>query len=61
MEDRKSRGGCYVLAVIVGAIGGGLFVALATDAIPKMVSQIGEHVPDIMARIEESGFDLPAT
>ena len=35
----------YVLAAAMGAIGGGLFVALATKAIPNM-----------MARVRENGF-----
>ena len=43
----------YVLAAAIGAIGGGLFVALATKAIPNMMSQMMQN---LMARMEENGF-----
>jgi hypothetical protein len=43
----------YALAAAVGAIGGGLFVALATKAIPNMMSQMMQNM---MARMGENGF-----
>ena len=43
----------YVLAAAIGAIGGGLFVALATKAIPNMMSQMMQNV---IARMEEGEF-----
>lgn len=36
IDQRKN----YAVAILLGAIGGGLFVALATRAIPKMMAQI---------------------
>jgi outer membrane lipoprotein SlyB len=42
MGDTHSRGRGYVLTALLGAIGGGLVVALVTRAIPKMMSQMGE-------------------
>ena len=43
----------YVLAAAMGAIGGGLFVALATKAIPNMMSKMMQNM---MARMGENGF-----
>ena len=53
----SSRG--YVLAAVLGAIGGGLVVALATKAIPKVMSHLmqnmGAHMQGMMAQMRESG------
>ncbi len=48
----RSIGG-YVLAAAMGAIGGGLFVALTTKAIPNMMSQMMQNM---MACMRENGF-----
>ena len=46
----------YVLAVILGALGGGLLVALATRAIPKMMSQMmSGQMRKMMAQMKEGG------
>jgi hypothetical protein len=43
----------YVLAAVIGAIGGGLVVALATDAIPRMISKMMQNMK---AHTGEGGF-----
>ena len=43
----------YVLEAVMGAIGGGLVVALATEAIPRMMSQM---MRDMMAHMGEGEF-----
>ena len=43
----------YVLAAAIGAIGGGLFVASATKAIPNMMSQMMQNM---MANMGEGEF-----
>jgi len=40
MTSVFSRGKWYFLTAILGAIGGGIIVAVATRAIPKMMSQM---------------------
>lgn len=57
MPDTRSRTRGYVLAAVLGAIGGGVVVALATDAIPRMMSRF---MQTMMARMEEGGFDPSA-
>jgi hypothetical protein len=48
----------YVVAILLGAIGGGLFVALATKAIPKMMTQMmSEMMQNMMSHMSESGCD----
>ena len=44
----------YALAVILGAIGGGLLVAIATKAIPKMMSGMMQNM---MMQMGENGFN----
>jgi hypothetical protein len=44
----------YILAVLVGAIGGGFVVALATKAIPKMMSKMMQNM---MSNMREGGCD----
>jgi len=52
MPDTDSHSRGYLLAAVLGALGGGLVVAVSTKAIPKMVSAIMRNV---MARMRESG------
>jgi hypothetical protein len=48
----------YLVAALVGAIGGGFVVALATRAIPKMMSQKMEgRMQRLMSQMEEGGCD----
>jgi hypothetical protein len=49
-SDRKK----YILAASLGAVGGGLFVALATRAIPRMMSGM---MRNMMAQMGEVGCD----
>lgn len=52
--DRKK----YLLAASLGAVGGGLFVALATRAIPRMMSQMmSGMMRNMMAQMGEAGCD----
>ena len=44
----------YVLAAAMGAVVGGLAVALATKAIPKIGSQMMQN---IMVQMREAGFN----
>jgi hypothetical protein len=52
MRNTSSRNKGYVLAALLGAIGGGLIVALATRAIPKMMSGMMQNM---MAQMGEDG------
>ena len=48
----------YVLVAILGAIGGGLFVAIATKAIPKIMSQIMfGMMQNMMGQMRKSGVN----
>lgn len=52
--DRKK----YILASSLGAVGGGLFVALATRAIPRMMSQMmSAMMRNMLAQMGEAGCD----
>lgn len=52
--DRKK----YLLAASLGALGGGIFVALATRAIPRMMSQImSGMMRNMMSQMGEAGCD----
>ena len=44
----------YVLAAVLGAIGGGIVVALATKAVPRMMSGM---MRNMMAQMGEDGCD----
>jgi hypothetical protein len=46
MDKTGSHKGGYVLAAVLGAIGGGVLVTLGTNAIPRMMQ-------NMMARMEE--------
>ena len=48
----------YAAAFLLGAVGGGLFVTLATRAIPEMMSQMTSGMMrNMMSRMSESGCD----
>ncbi len=54
MQNLGSQHRSYLLAGALGAIGGGLAVALATRAIPRLVSQImSGMMPAVMAQMGE--------
>jgi hypothetical protein len=56
MEKPGARLDGYILAGFLGALGGGLIVAIATRAIPKLISGImGGMMQKMMARMKESG------
>jgi len=58
MDSADSRTRGYVLAALLGAIGGGLVVLLATRAIPKMMSQMmSGQMSKMMARMKEGGCE----
>ncbi len=55
MDARSQRTG-YAVALLLGALGGGLFVALATRAVPKMMSRMmAGMMQNMMAHMKESG------
>jgi hypothetical protein len=61
MENRGSRARGYLLVGFLGAVGGGIAVALATKAVPRMLSQImsrmmSEMTQRMMARMQEAGI-----
>jgi hypothetical protein len=54
MNDTHSPTRGFALAVLLGAIGGGLFVAIATKAIPKMMPRMMENM---MVQMKRNGFN----
>jgi len=54
MNDIGSKSRNYMLAVAVGALGGGLLVAWAANAMPKMMSRMMQNM---MTRMREEGCD----
>jgi hypothetical protein len=52
MRDVTPNRRGYVVAAAAGAIAGGLFVALVTKAMPKMMSAIMQNM---MARMRDAG------
>ena len=54
MLNTDSHAKEYILAAILGAMGGGLVVALATQAVPKMMAA---RMQTMMAQMRESGCD----
>jgi hypothetical protein len=58
MHSRRSRKRGYLLAALLGAVGGGAVVAIATDAIPRMMSQMmSGMMQNMMAQMGEGEFD----
>ena len=58
MASTGSHGKGYALAAAMGAIAGGLAVALATRAIPKIGAQM---MQTMMAQMREAGFNPAET
>jgi hypothetical protein len=54
MYNKGSSTKRYMIVAILSAIGGGLFVAFVTKAIPKMMS---EMMPNMMRQMRKSGFN----
>jgi len=55
--DQKKN---YAFAFLFGAIGGGLFVTLATKAVPKMMTQMmSGMMQNMFSQMNEGGCDLP--
>lgn len=58
MDNTYPHNRGYLLAAVLSAIGGGLIVAVATRAIPKMMSQMMPRMmQNMVARMEgEDGY-----
>ena len=54
MSETDTNRRSYILTALVGAIGGGLVVALASRAIPKMMSKMMQNM---MSNMREGGCD----
>ena len=58
MNTKSDQTKGYTVAFLLGAIGGGLFVTLATKAIPRMMSQMmSGMMRNMMAGMRENGCD----
>ena len=58
MERKENPVKGYVLAAGLGALGGGLFLALVTNAIPKMMSKMmSGMMQDMMTQMGADGCD----
>jgi len=58
MEKTESHRRNYILATLLGALGGGMVVALASRAIPKMMSEMmSGMMRNMMSQMAESGCD----
>jgi hypothetical protein len=54
MNNTRSSTKGYALALVLGAIGGGLVVAIATRAVPKMMSGMMQNM---MMQMQKNGFN----
>ncbi len=54
MNNTRSSTMGYALAVLLGAIGGGLLVSIATKAIPRMMSGMMQNM---MIQMRKNGFN----
>jgi hypothetical protein len=54
MSDTGSNAKKYIVVFALGAAGGGLLAAWATNAMPKMMSRVMQNM---MARMREEGCD----
>ena len=58
MDSTDSKTKNYILAASLGAIGGGVLVAVATKAIPRMMTQImSGMMRNMMAQMGDEGCD----
>ena len=58
MNPKSDQRTNYIVAFLLGAIGGGLLMSLATRAIPRMMSQMmSGMMQNMMAQMSESGCD----
>jgi hypothetical protein len=58
MNTRISPLKGYLLAAMIGAVGGGLLVALATKAVPMAMSKMMSGIMlQMMGQIRKNGFD----
>ena len=56
MKDLISSYKGYIIATILGAVGGGLIVVLATKAVPRIMSQMmADMMQNMMAQMQEEG------
>ncbi len=56
MKDLTPNYRGYIIAAVLGAVGGGFIVALATRAIPKIMSQMmAGMMQNMMAQMKEEG------
>jgi hypothetical protein len=56
MQNMNSDRQGYVIAALLGALGGGLLVLVATKAIPKLMSQMMDNMMDNMrAQMSQCG------
>ena len=58
MDKMDSQTRRTILAAFLGAVGGGLFVAVATRAVPKMMYQMmSGMMQNMMSQMGEGGCD----
>jgi len=58
MDKTDSNTNKYILVAFLGAVSGGLVVAIATRAVPKMMSQMmSGMMQNMMSQMGEGGCD----
>lgn len=56
MDKKNFHGKGYILAAALGALGGGLIVIVATQAIPRMMSHMmAGMMQNMLAQMQERG------